>query len=390
MTHMQDRLLNQSISSSTSHILLLGPRQVGKSTLVRALAPDLYLTLADEGEFLRYSKNPVALLQEVRALRQRSVIVIDEIQRVPALLNSCQVLMDDNPLTHRFILTGSSARKLKHGQANLLSGRVVVDQMSPLLLRETKFDLDRTLAVGALPGIYLNIDSGAELLQSYANTYLREEIQAEGLVQNIGSFSRLLDVVALSSGQWLNYSKLSSDSEIPKETVRRYITLLEDTLVLFRLPPYRPRNARTRRVTQHEKIFLFDVGVRNALLGQHAAQLSADQRGPAFEHWITQQIFGFNQTVKKGWTLSSFRTSEGHEVDLVVETNSEIIGLEIKSGRTLHERTYRGLNALAQQAGSGKPFKKWVIFQGERELLLEDQTRVMPYLSALEELATHY
>jgi predicted AAA+ superfamily ATPase len=176
-------------------------------------------------------------------------VVIDEVQRVPRLLNTLQALMDDLPVKHRYLLSGSSARKLKAGGVNLLPGRIVVEHLPPLTVFETgpDFDLERALQVGMLPGVHLDPTGGIDLLGTYADTYLSEEIRAEAVVREIGSYARFLDVMAMTSGQWLNYSKLSSDTEIPKETFRRFVEILEDTLLAIRLPAFFPRRKTSRR-----------------------------------------------------------------------------------------------------------------------------------------------
>lgn len=383
-------MLFERLRTSTAHILLLGPRQVGKSTLIKRLNPDLIINLADEALFVQYSKDPRRLRKEIEALSRPALIAIDEIQRVPALLNSVQVLIDSPPQAHRYILTGSSARKLRRGGTNLLPGRVIVEYLDPLLASEATdladkkpFNLDRALTVGMLPGVFLNEPIGVDLLASYAETYLREEILSEGLSRNLGAFARLLDVVAIVSGQWLNYSKLSSDIEIPKETVRRYVALLEDTLVLHRLESFKPRTKIARKTTQRDKILLFDVGVRNALLGIHHGPISPTEIGHIFEQWFTLQIIAIQHAYRKPWKISSFLDEHDNEVDIVIEGSREIVGIEVKYGTTLRRDTIHGLQALKKVVGNYKPIKKIVAYQGDRAMLLDDDCRAIPYQEVL-------
>jgi uncharacterized protein len=385
---MQDRVVSAFISSLKSHVLLLGPRQVGKSTLVKGLAPRLYINFAFEGDFLTYAKNPRRLQQEVDSLNSSTLIVIDEVQRLPSIFNTIQALIDNNRLSHRFILTGSSARKLRRGGANLLPGRIVQTFLDPLLIEELSepLHLQRALQVGMLPGVYLNQSEGALLLGTYVDTYLKEEVRAEGLAQNIGSFSRLLDSVAIISGAWINYSKLSSDTEIPKETVRRYIDILEDTLVLHRLSGFAPRQKISRRVTQRDKIILFDVGVRNALLGLHEHQIPPTEMGHLFEQWFVLQIISFSKAYRLSWLFSSYLTKDGAEVDLVIEMADRIVGLEIKYGETLHLRSHAGLKSLGRYVDGYKPYTAIIAFTGNRALTLEDGTKVLPYQEVCEAL----
>jgi predicted AAA+ superfamily ATPase len=385
---MQDRLLFDRIASSAKNILLIGPRQVGKSTLCRSLAPQRIIDLADEQVYLAHAKDAGLLKRELAAEKASGLILIDEIQRLPSLLNTVQSLVDDPSNAFRFILTGSSARKLKRGGANLLPGRIILEHMDPFLYFEVRdaFDLSRALQAGMLPGVYLGGAEAIATLDTYVEVYLREEIRAEALVRNLGDYARFLDVAAIVSGQWLNYSKLSSDTEIPKETIRRYVNLLEDTLLMFRLPAFAPRRKITRRLCQRDKFLFFDIGVRNALLGIHHKPITLDQKGSAFEQWMVLQIIYLNRVLRRGWRLSSYRTEAGAEVDLVIERETDILGIEIKSTRNVTRADTRGLLSLAETVGGYKPVKRWVIYGGEQRQLLENGVQVLPCIEALEEL----
>jgi uncharacterized protein len=385
---MRARIIFHRISASKKNTLLLGPRQVGKSTLCRSLNPRRIIDLSDEELFLIYAKDAGRLKRELLAGQPSGLIVIDEIQRLPSLLNTVQSLVDDPSFKLRFILTGSSARKLKRGGANLLPGRVILEYMDPFAYAEVKdvFELNQALQVGMLPGIYLGGEESIATLDTYVEVYLREEIRAEALVRNLGDYARFLDVAAMMSGQWLNYSKISSDTEIPKETIRRYMTLLEDTLLMFRLPAFSPRTKISRRLSQRDKFLFFDIGVRNAILGMHRRPLALNQKGPAFEQWLILQLIYLNRGLRKDWRLSSYRTESGAEVDLVIERDDDILAIEIKSGRNVNRSDTRGLVSLAEVVGKYKPLKKWLLYTGEQEQLLENGVRVLPYIKGLEEL----
>jgi len=231
-----ERLLGPRLKSDRHNVLLLGPRQVGKSTLLGSLEPDLTINLASLATFRDYVGQPERLERELLAARPTlRTVLIDEVQRVPALLDGVHALVDAHPRRFRFLLCGSSARKLRRGHANLLPGRLVIHYLHPLLASELggDFSLDRVLAHGTLPGIYADRDaaSRASMLRSYVDAYLREEVQAEALVRDIGSYSRLLDLVAASSGRVINLHTLSRDTGISYETARRYLDVLEDTLM---------------------------------------------------------------------------------------------------------------------------------------------------------------
>ena len=186
----------------------------------------------------------------------------------------------------------------------------------------------------------------------------------------------MIDAVAVLRGQWLNYSKISSDTEIPKETVRRYLSLLEDTLLLFKIPPFQPRRKLGRRVSHHEKIILFDVGVRNAILGLHRRPVSADQLGHLFEQWMILQVLYLNRAFKFDWRISSYRTEAGAEVDLVIEREDDIVGLEIKSSKSVNRTDFIGLKSLAETIGTYKPAKNGLLTEARPGSFLRTAQRL--------------
>ncbi len=382
---MLDRLITPRLQQSKKNILLLGPRQVGKSTLCRSLTPTRIINLADETLFLSYSKDPGLLSRELKALPKKSLLFIDEIQRVTALLNIIQAAIDEGS-SHRFLLTGSSARKLKRGGANLLPGRIILEYLDPLTFweYENQFNLDRALTMGSLPGIVLDTQEGAAILDTYASVYLREEIQAEAFIKNIGAYGRFLDLAAEASGQWINYSKLSSDSEIPKESIRRFFSILEETLIAFRLPSFQPKNSK-RRVSQRDRLFFFDIGVRNALLGIHNRKLSNLEKGPLFEHWFILQCFYFSRAHRKNWKFSSYRTEGGAEVDLIIEQDEKFLAIECKYSRGVQESQLKGLRSFESLAG--KKVEKYVVYLGPTRQVFSGGEVAIPFDEFLNELS---
>ncbi len=268
---------------------------------------------------------------------------------------------------------------------NLLPGRVILEYLDPLLCLEIPEDVDlrRMLQVGMLPGIYRGGPEAAEVLGTYVDVYLREEIRAEALAKDIGGYARFLDMAAVLGGQWLNYSKISSETEIPKETIRRYVSLLEDTLLMFRIPSFQPRARISRRVSQRDKFLLFDVGVRNALLSLHTRPPSRDQQGSLFEQWFLLQVIYMQRVFKKAWRISSYRTAGGAEVDLVIERERDIVGIEIKASRNVGRSDARGLLSLSEAIGRYKPLKKKIAYWGESRQVLEGEIDVYPYLDLL-------
>jgi predicted AAA+ superfamily ATPase len=335
-------------------VLLLGPRQTGKSTYIRALLPPGSRTvdLLQHDEFLRYSKDPSAfrgaVIEQVR--RGVTTIFVDEVQKIPALLDEVHGLIESTGA--RFLLTGSSARKLRRGGANLLAGRAVPLRMHPLTVLEhgDDFDLERALHFGALPAVVAANDEGArEILRGYAETYLREEIQAESLVRNLGGFARFLDVAAAQSGELLNAASIARDAALASRTVQEYFQILEDTLLGFRLEPWR-QGVRARLVG-HPRFYLFDTGVTNALNRRLTLEeFDSSTRGRLFEQWIVLECIRHIDLARSEARLFFWRTNTGAEVDLLVEKHGRIrAAIEIKSSRTIDASAIRGLRSFRSE-----------------------------------------
>lgn len=330
---MVSRLISAQMKKDWKSILLLGPRQVGKSTLIRELAPDLEINLFDDKTFLDFKSNPNELRELLSAGSPKSVF-IDEIQRHPALLNTVQVILDSKEFKNKikFYLSGSSARKLRRGQANLLPGRVIAYELGPLCAAELDYKLDvaKALAYGCLPEPYLGADNGLNerLLTTYSATYLREEIQAEALTRNLEGFSRFINTAAASSGQILDFSKMAKLARIERKNCVRFFEILEDTLIANRLDVFEPVGAN---ITRRPKYYLFDNGVLNGLLENF--NVSEDRKGMLFEHLVVNQILTSAKAKNVRVQLSYFRTRTGYEVDLILEKKSQVFAIEIKSGR---------------------------------------------------------
>jgi len=379
---MIERILQNTIRDHPKSVLLLGPRQVGKSTLCSGLDPDFALNLADEETFRQHLNDPGLIKRIIYALpkprvNQKTVILIDEIQRIPSMLNTIQALIDSNT-NLKFLLTGSSARKLRRGQANLLPGRILLEYLPPLVYWEIKdnFDLHKALTIGTLPEVYLQ-DYGPEILNSYVAGYLKEEIQADALTKDLASYSRFLNLAAELSGQYMNYSKVASDSEINKETIRRYMEILSDTLLIELIPSYTDVD-RKRRARQKEKFIFFDLGVRNFLLGrQSTSAFSREEFGHLFEQWFILQIIYYNKVYKKNWKISTYRDAMGVEVDLIIDTHKVCLAIEIKSSIKAQEKMFKGLNRFEQT--SNRQLIKYLVYQGEFEQDFESLGRAVPY-----------
>ncbi|MBI4606343.1 MAG: ATP-binding protein [Planctomycetes bacterium] len=365
---------------------MLGPRQVGKSTLLRSLEPDLKINLASRATFRDYVSHPERLEAELRGAGAKTrTVFIDEVQRVPALLDSVQAVLDEAPRRFRFLLSGSSARKLRRGQVNLLPGRIHVHYMHPLLACEmgADFELDRAVAHGTLPGIYAETDAvtRAADLRAYVDVYLREEIQAEALVRDVGGYSRLLDIVAASSGKILNLHALSIDAGISYETARRYLEVLDDTLVSFTVPAWRGSDRAS--LLAHSKVFLFDIGVRNVLLLRPLDRPQPDEKGLLLEHFVAYEIHRRLSTLWPEARLFHYRTKHGVEVDFVLQVGSELWGIEVKASRNVSRGDLAALDSFAD-ATKGVA-RRIVVFLGPRRQVL-DRCEAIPLLEFLSEL----
>ena len=345
---MIDRLIRAKIAKSSKSVLLLGPRQTGKSTLLKNLSPDVYVNLADEHEFLRHSSD-AELLGSLITNTKTKTVFIDEIQRIPPMLNTIQGIVDDaNPKNSiKFYLSGSSARKLRRGQANLLPGRIFTYSLGGLCAKELnyKVNLDHALRYGLLPEPYLenNKDNCEKLLESYSSTYLKEEIQAEALSRNLQGFARFLTTVAQCSGDILDFSKISTKSKVSRSSCVRFIEILEDTLIANRVPIF--PDSVSADIIKHPKLYFFDVGVLNGLL--RSFDSSAVRRGKLFEHFIYSQLCNSAYAHDQHQEIFFFRTRHGVEVDFILKLKERIWAIEVKTG-DLSSQDLNGLRSFRE------------------------------------------
>ncbi len=349
LTTMYTRTLENRLPKNS--FFLFGPRQVGKSTLLKNEKADLTIDLLDPELQLAYNKNPNLLRQQTDEIKPSSTIFIDEVQRVPKLLDIIHSVMEQKPKL-KFVLCGSSARKLRHGASNLLGGRALYRTMHPLTLDElsTTFNLKWILAYGSLPKIYSTLTQkkskvARELLRAYVITYLREEIKAEALVRNLHGFQNFLDIAAAQYGEQINFSGVSRDCQVALSTVREYYTILEDTLLGVFLYPHL-KNQR-KRMSHQPKFYFFDNGVTRALLGTLQDEPGRSEQGRLFEQWIVQEIIRHNEYFQKDWKLSFWRTNHGAEVDLLISHGIKILyAIECKLTPHPSSRDLSGLKSF--------------------------------------------
>jgi predicted AAA+ superfamily ATPase len=322
-------------------LFLFGARATGKSSLLRHELPNVpIIDLLDSDLYLELSARPAALENFLQP--RNRLVIIDEVQRVPDLLNEVHRQIENKG--RKFILTGSSARKLKRGQANLLAGRAWTTHLYPLSWSEIpKFDLARFLHFGGLPGVYLG-DSPKEDLKSYVETYLREEIQAEGLIRKIPDFHRFLRVAALCSGHMLNFEKVAQDSQTKPSTVRSYFEILEDTLVGYFLMPW--ERGTKRRAIKTPRFYLFDPGVARALAGIQALDPKSDLWGRAFEHFIANELRCYLSYERRDEELSYWRSAHHLEVNFII---GDSVAVEVKATAKPNSEDLKGLYAIAEE-----------------------------------------
>lgn len=380
--------------------LLLGARQTGKTTLVNTVLQNVdnkAVYLLQEPSLRReFEVEPSRLITQVRALPEHPYVFVDEAQKVPEIFDAAQILLDTKEA--QFILTGSSARKLKRANINLLPGRLKRFYLTPLLWGELGllkgnalenlslqninvnpgYSFEDTLIYGALPGIVLlPKEDRQDFLSAYAGTYLEEEIRAEALSRKIGAFSRFLELAAAESGTAPNFTKLSYESGVTQPAIKEFYHLLEDTLIAERVEPY-SRNAR-KRIFLSSRYYFFDIGVRNILARLPLTrELINAQRGILFEHAVILEIARRIKTLNKNYRVCYWRTSAGAEVDCVIDCGDVAIPIEIKSSGRVSLSELKGLrNFLSDYKTAAR--QGYVVTMGGRKEKLAENILAVPW-----------
>ena len=326
---------------------LFGPRGTGKSTWLRVARQEaIWLDLLDPEAQRLYLARPERLRELIAGRPQVGDVVIDEIQKVPALLDVVHELAESNKRL-RFVLTGSSARKLRRGAANLLAGRLVEARMHPFMAAELggSFDLQRALQIGLVPLVW-NASDPAVTLRAYASLYLREEVQAEALVRDIGAFARFLESISFSQASLLNLAEVARDCQVGRKTVEGYLDVLEDLLLSFRLPVFSKRAKRL--LVAHEKFYYFDAGVYRSLRPTGPLDRPEEIAGMALESLVAQHLRAWIDYRAAGETLSYWRTKAGTEVDFVVYGQDVFWAIEVKHAAKISSKDMRGLRAFRE------------------------------------------
>ena len=342
------RLLDINLPERHS-AFLWGPRKTGKSTLLRQRFPHATrFDLLDTKLLLEFTRAPWRLRERVRALdaaTRAAPIVVDEVQKVPALLDEVHGLIESDGL--RFVLCGSSARKLKRGQANLLGGRAWRFALHPLAWREIpNFDLLRALNHGLVPAHY-NAANHRRALAGYVDDYLKEEVFDEGLTRNVAAFARFFDALAFSHGELLNFSSIARDCAVDSKTVREYFQILIDTLLGVFVEPFAHRRSRAI-ITQAQKFYLFDVGVAGHLAGRRIAQAAGPEFGRALEHFVLMELVAHRSYRELDFPIRFWRTKSGLECDFVLGREGDV-AIEVKGTDNVRSRDLKGLTAYLDE-----------------------------------------
>ena len=368
-----DRLLKIALPKGRS-AFLWGPRKTGKTTYLKTAFPNsLTFDMLQTDLFLEYAKRPFLLREQLKAARPdqlKEPIIIDEVQKVPHLLDEIHWLIENKGL--RFILSGSSARKLKRGKANLLGGRAWRFEMHPLVSAELKeLDLLAALNRGMIPDHYLHEEYGKSL-QAYVRDYLKEEVFDEGLTRNIPAFSRFFDAMGYSHGELTNYANIARECGVDAKTVKEYYQILIDTLLGVLIEPFKRRQER-QVITKAGKFYLFDVGVAGAITRRDIPEERGEQFGKAFEHFILMEIMAHRSYTELGYEVNFWRTKARQEVDFILGRGQ--VALEVKGSSRIDNADLRHLKAFIQEH---RP-KKALLVCNERAPRMAESIHVLPW-----------
>ena len=366
--------IQKIVDAQEDSVFLWGARQVGKSTLVKALYPEAKVyDLLMSDEYGRLMRRPQLLREELEHLGKESLIIIDEIQKIPQLLDEVHWLIVNRGI--RFILCGSSARKLKRVGTNLLGGRALSVNLYPLVSAEIPdFDLIHAINHGMIPRHYMAANP-KKRLQAYIGTYLKEEIQNEAVVRQLASFNRFLDIAAQCDGEMVNYSNVAQDCGVSAVTVKEYFNILEQTLIGYMIPAF--THSKKRRAVTTSRFYYFDVGVVNHLLNRTNLRPGSADFGHAFEHLMIQEMVAYLSYSESDERLSYWRTASGYEVDAIIGDGR--VAIEFKSCEEVQSKHTKGLRAFSEDFTDAK----LIIVSLDRHRRLLNGIEVLPAIEFL-------
>lgn len=378
---MYKRELKKPLQGKKS-FFLFGPRGTGKTSWLKKELPNaLFIDLLDQSVYFALLKDPHSI-EKMIPKKFSDWIVIDEIQKIPDLLNEVHRMIES--YRYKFILTGSSARTLKRKGTNLLAGRALYTKMFPLTAIELgkDFDIARSLKYGHLPSVFHKDENPKKYLESYVHTYLKEEVMQEGLTRNIGAFARFLEVASFSQGSTLNVSEVAREIDVERRTVEDYFQITEDLLLASRLPIFTKR--AKRRMVKHQKFYFFDVGVYRAIRPMGPFDSPEEAEGPALESLVFQELQATNHYYDLGYDLYYWRTADQQEVDFVLYGKKGLIGIEVKRSKTIQPKDLKGLTTFLHDY----PQAKLYIFYGGHTRQYFGKIEAIPFEEALKTLPT--
>lgn len=358
---------------------LFGPRGTGKTTWLKANFPEaVYIDLLEAELFNDLLANP-SRIEQLIPPNFKNWVIIDEVQRIPALLNEVHRLIENRKL--KFILTGSSARKLRHRGTNLLAGRALTFRLYPLTAAELghDFSMEHGLTFGHLPSTF-NEKHPKKYLESYVMTYLEQEIQQEGLMRNLGAFSRFLETASFSQGSILNVSEVARECAVHRKAVENYFSILEDLMIAYRLPLFSKR--AKRRLIAHSKFYFFDVGIYRILRPCGPLDAIEEIEGIALESLLLQELIAMNDYRSWNYELAFWKTSTGNEVDFVLHGPKGLLGIEMKRTARILPRHLKGLKIFMKDY----PEAKGIVLYGGTRHLWEKNIQIIPVTDFLENM----
>lgn len=363
--------------SGKESVFLWGARQTGKSTLLRQLFPNaLWFDLLKSDIYRRYQKEPLQFREVILANTVPGIVIVDEIQKIPELLDEIHWLIVNHKI--RFVLSGSSPRKIIRTGANLLGGRALRYELYPLIQSEIpEFDLLKALNNGLLPRHYL-AENPKKLIEAYVGNYLRDEIVSEAKIRNINAFTQFLEAAAFSNGEMVNYTNIASECGVSSVTVKEYFQILEDTLIGRFLPSYQKKPKR--RVILAPKFYYFDVGIANYLLKRGRIEVGSEAFGSAFEHFIYQELYAHSNYSGLNYVISYWRTTSQIEVDFILGNHE--VAIEVKGTDNVQSRHLKGLKSFSEEYA----VRKLIIVSNDPLERIIGNITVLPWKQFLQEL----
>ncbi len=374
------RVLDLELPSDKS-LFLWGVRKTGKSTFLKKHYPNsTYIDLLKNGVFVEYSSRPSLIREQVSSFNLNSHIIIDEIQKIPELLDEIHWMIE-NIEGISFILCGSSMRRIKHSGANLLGGRAWRQNFMPLCFPELEaFDLLRIFNYGLIPEHYLGKHDSIRTIKSYISEYLIPEIQWESRIRNFSVFSKFLDAIAFSNGEMISYANIGRECGIDAKTVQSYVTLMQEMMLGYLVPPY-VKNSSRDLISRTQKFYFFDTAIPNAIMNKNIAMLKGADAGHSFEHYIFLELLAYKEIRRKYYDINYWRTKTGLEVDFILDKGR--VAIEVKISECVHKSDIKGLIEFTKEH---VPSRSIAVSLDSRKRIVEDKIEIYPVYEFLQDL----